>query len=470
MSLHQFLLALRSRAKTFALVLAATVLATALVSMVIPKTYVATTAVVVDKRDEQSLTSGNDRPLREQSGYVQTQVDVITSPKVARKVAKELGMTADEKTQKRYESETDGAGTIDDWVATQLLKRLKTDTSQSSVIQIMYSSSDPKTAADVANAFARAYMETTLDLRTEPAREATTWFNEQMKELRTNLEKSQAKLAAYQKEKGIFASDERYDLESARLSEISTQLLQAQNLSYEASGRLRHAKGAGLDNLPEVLSHPVIQGLKSDLARAEARMTEMATYLGPAHPQYQRQQSEVRAIRAKLASETAKIAGGIESTARQQAEREAELKNALATQRARVLNLKDSRNEVNMLARDVDTAQRMYDAAMQRYVVNKVDSQARQTNIAVLTPAVAPSFATRPKVALNILLALVVGVMLGLSVVYMMETLDARVRSRGDLESELNLPLLVVLDGVQSGTGRRLMLAMRAPRALPRPA
>jgi uncharacterized protein involved in exopolysaccharide biosynthesis len=196
----------------------------------------------------------------------------------------------------------------------------------------------------------------------------------------------------------------------------------------------------------------------------------MATYLGPAHPQYQRQQSEVRAIRAKLASETAKIAGGIESTARQQAEREAELKNALATQRARVLNLKDSRNEVNMLARDVDTAQRMYDAAMQRYVVNKVDSQARQTNIAVLTPAVAPSFATRPKVALNILLALVVGVMLGLSVVYMMETLDARVRSRGDLESELNLPLLVVLDGVQAGTGRRLMLAMQGPRALPRPA
>ena len=470
MSLHQFLLALRSRAKTFALVLIATVLATALVSMVIPKTYVATTAVVVDKRDEQSLTSGTERPLREQSGYVQTQVDIITSPMVARKVARDLGMTADEKTRERYLSETDGAGSIDDWVGQQLLKRLKTDTSQSSVIQIMYSSSDAKTAADVANAFAHAYMQTTLDLRTEPAREATTWFNEQVKELRANLEKSQSKLAAYQKEKGIFASDERYDVESARLSELSTQLLQAQNLSYEAASRQRHARGAGIDNLPEVLGHPVIQQLKADLARAESRMTELAAYRGPAHPQYQRQQSEVKAIRAKIGSETAKIAAGIESTARQQSERETELKNALAAQRARVLNLKDSRNEVNMLARDVETAQRMYDAAMQRYVVNKVDSQARQTNIAVLTPAVAPTLPKSPKLALNILLAIVVGVMLGLSVVYMMETLDARVRSRGDLESELNLPLLVVLDGVQAGTGRRLMLAMRPVRALPRPA
>jgi chain length determinant protein EpsF len=334
----------------------------------------------------------------------------------------------------------------------------------------MYSSNDPKQAADVANAFAKAYMETTLELRTEPAREATAWFNEQMRELRTNLEKSQSKLAAYQKEKGIFASDERYDLESARLSELSTQLLQAQNLSYEASSRQKYAKGAALENLPEVLTHPVVQGLKSDLARAEARLTEMGAYLGPAHPQYQRQQSEVRAIRAKLGSETAKIGSGIEATARQQAEREAELKNALAAQRTRVLNLKDSRNEVNMLARDVETAQRMYDAAMQRYVVNKVDSQARQTNIAVLTPAVAPTEAKSPKIALNLLLALAVGMMLGLSVVYMMETVDARVRSRGDLESELNLPLLVVLDGVQAGAGRRLMLAMRPMRALPRPA
>lgn len=468
MSLHQFLFALRARAKTFALVLIATVLATALVSILIPKTYVATSAVVVDKRDEQSLASEARHP-REQTGYLQTQVDILTSPKVARKVATDLGLTKDEKTQRRFESDTNGVGTIDDWVAGQLLKRLKTDTSSSSVIQIMYSASDPQRAAEVANAFAKAYMETTLELRTQPAREATTWFNEQVKELRGNLEQSQNKLAAYQKEKGIFASDERYDVESARLAELSTQLLQAQNLNYEASTRRRHAQGAALANMPEVAANAVVQQLTSDVARSEAKLTELGAYLGPAHPQYQRQQSEVKSLRAKLGAEISRIGSGIEITARQQSEREGDLRNALAAQRARVLNLKESRNEVNMLSRDVDTAQRMYDAAMQRYVVNRVDSQARQTNIAVLTPAVAPSEAKSPKIALNLMLALVVGVMLGLAVVYMSEVVDARVRSRGDLESQLNLPLLVVLDGLQAGAGRRLMVAMRPQRALPRP-
>jgi len=475
LSLQQFLFALRARAKTFALVLAATVLAAALVTLMLPKTYVASTSVVVDKRDAQSLTSGDySRHPREQTGYLQTQVDILTSQAVARKVARELGLTQDPKTKARFESDANGAGTIDDWVAGQLLKRLKTDFSQSSVIQVMYSSSDPQRAADVVNAFTKAYLETTLQLRTDPTREAATWFNEQVKELRANLEQAQTKLAAYQKEKGIFASDERYDIESARLSEMSTQLLQAQNLAFEASTRRRQAQTLGskgnLENLPEVLAHPVIQQLKGDLARAEARLQEVSAYLGPAHPQYQRQQHEVRSIRAKLGAEMGKVAGGLESVAQVQTERETELKNALAVQRARVLNLKDSRNEVNMLVRDVETAQRMYDTAMQRYVVNKVDSQARQTNIAVLTPAVAPSEPKSPKIMLNLALALVVGLMLGLTVVYMMEMLDARVRSRGDLESQLNLPLLVVLDGVGAGVGRRLMLAARAPRALPKPA
>src|SRR5262249_56521071 len=85
LSLRQCLLALRARGKPFALVLVATVLATALVSLVIPKTYVANTAIVVDKRDEQFLTSDAARHPREQAGYLQTQVDILTSQKVARK-------------------------------------------------------------------------------------------------------------------------------------------------------------------------------------------------------------------------------------------------------------------------------------------------------------------------------------------------------------------------------------------------
>jgi chain length determinant protein EpsF len=431
-------------------------------------------SLLVDRRDEQQLAAAQGLPPRQQTGYLQTQSDIITSHRVSKKVAQNLKLAEKPEYKAAFERNTDGSGSIEDWIAGVMQKQLRVDTSQSSMIQIFYKAGDPQEASDIANAYAKAYTETALELRTEPTRDAAAWFDEQVKELRAGLEKSQARLAAYQKEKGIFASDERYDLENLRLGELSTQLVQAQNANYEASSRRRHAqgfaqKGGALESMPEVLAHPFIHGLKTDLLRGEARLTELGSYLGPNHPQYQRQATEVKGLRDKLNAEMHKIVAGVDAAARQTAEREESLKNAVAAQRAAVMALKEHRSEVAVLARDVETQQRIYDSAMQRYAVNKIDSQARQTNIATLNAAVPPNQPLHPKFALNFLLALVVGTMLGLGTVYAAETVDPVVRSRGDLESQLNLPLIGVLDDGQSSAGRRLLPAPRH-QALPSPA
>jgi chain length determinant protein EpsF len=438
-----------------------------------PKTYVSSVSLLVDRRDEQQLAGASGLPPRQQQGYLQTQSDIITSHRVSKKVAQNLKLAERPEYQEAFARNTDGTGNIEDWIGSVLQKQLRVDTSQSSMIQIYFKAGDPQQAADTANAYAKAYTETALELRTEPTRDAAAWFDEQVKELRAGLEKSQARLSAYQKERGIFANDERFDLENLRLGELSTQLVQAQNANYEASARRRHAqefmgRGATLESLPEVLAHPFIHGLKSELLRGEARLNELSSHLGPNHPAYQRQVTEVTGLREKLNGEMRKIVAGVESAARQSSEREEALKAAIAAQRAQVMALKEHRNEVAVLARDVETQQRIYDSAMQRYAVNKIDSQARQTNVATLNAAVAPNQPLHPKFALNFLLALVVGTMLGLGTVYAAETVDPVVRSRGDLESQLNLPLIGVLDDGQSSAGRRLLPAPRH-QALPSP-
>jgi len=390
-------------------------------------------------------------------------------------VVSDLNLAQSPAAREAFEKETDGSGSIENWLIDKLLKQLKTDTSQSSVLQIMFSSSDPRFAADVANAFAAAYSSTTLQLRVEPTREATVWFDEQLKELRNNLEQSTAKLTAYQREKGLVSSEERFDVESARLSELSTQLVQAQAQSFDSNARRRQAAqslatGASPETLPEIISQPFIQAVKTDLVRSETKLKELASQLGPNHPQYQRQFTEHAALRAKLDAEMLKVIGGLENSARQTSERENELRKAVSAQREQVMRLKEWRTEVAVLAREVESAQKAYDGALQRHVVNKVDSRARQTNVAVLTPATAPMLAVRPKVGMNILLSALVGLMLGLSAVYLLESMDRRVRSRGDLESELNAPLLVVLDDYRSNAMPRLLgPGSRALPALPRP-
>src|ERR1700752_346823 len=133
MSLELFLSALRARIGVFALVLVATILAATVVSLVPPKPYRATSSLLADIKDEQQSLSNVLRPFtapQERMNYMQTQIDVITSPKVARKVVQDLNLADDPARRAKFKSETDGGGSIEDWLGDNLLKNLKVETSQ----------------------------------------------------------------------------------------------------------------------------------------------------------------------------------------------------------------------------------------------------------------------------------------------------------------------------------------------------
>ncbi len=475
MSFQQFLLALRARFGVFAVVLAATVLAAAVASLLLPKSYKATASLLVDaNKDEQSL-SNVFHPLvlpQERLSYMQTQVDIITSDKVARKVVQDLKLAESPSSRAAFEKEAGGEGSIEDWLADALLKKLKVETSRSDVIQVSFSSADPRFSALVANAFAKAYADTMLELRVEPTREAAAWFDEQLKSLRANLEDAQARLTDYQKRQGIISADERYDVENARLGELSSQLVRAQEQTFDLEARERQARdflkrGASPDQLPDVLSNPYIQRLKADLVRGEAKLQELSTQYGANHPHYQRQLSENQSLREKLELEMRAIVAGMENSRRQSRQRELELRRALAAQRARLLELKGDRTGLTVLTRNAETAQRTYEAALQRSVVSQVESRASKSNVALLDPAIAPRRPYRPRIALNIALSLVIGTMLGIGVVILMEMFDRRVRSLSDLN--LDVPLLAVLNAWQPARDRLLGRPGGARRVLPNP-
>src|SRR5688572_4827358 len=197
MDLNQFLLALRARRKAFAMVMAAVIVAALAVALVVPKRYVSTATILIDARDEQSLTAARMSP-RERVGYIHTQVDLLQSGRVAARVAKDLKLAQKPGMREAFESDTGGVGSIDDWIAASLLEKLKVDTSASNVITVTYTSSNARYAADVANGFVNAYTQTALELRTEPTREAAEWFEEQLKVLRAEVGQAQTKLATYQ--------------------------------------------------------------------------------------------------------------------------------------------------------------------------------------------------------------------------------------------------------------------------------
>jgi len=459
MNFHQFLLALRGRIWLFLALLAATVVAAIGVTILLPKSYEATVSILVDNRDEQVINS-QTQPARQQLGYMQTQVDILQSPRVARQVAQDLKL--DQSPQVRAAWQKAGSrGTLDDYIAQGLLTKLKVDVSQSSVVSVTYAASDPRFAATVANAFAKAYVDTTLNLRVAPTRDAAVWFEGQLKDLRKEFENAQAKLGAFQREKGILATDEHADVEQAKLNQLAAESLRATEATYGAS--------TGGDATPEVIANPLVSTLKGQLLGAESKLHEMSTRLGPNHPDYIQQQAEVQALRERVSQETHRVIASVGGGYARNRARDAALKADLAAQRKKVEDMRDARNESLVLQRDVDTAQKAYEAALARQYVNKVESGARQTNVTILDPAAEPTFPSRPKVPLNIALGFFVGTILGLAAVFLLEILDRRVRSDPDLDAVMlgmDVPLLGTLHTWQPTR----LLGGDEPRALPSPA
>lgn len=467
MNFQQFLLALRGRFWVFATLAVSTLAVAILVTLILPRSYDATVALLTDNRDEQSL-SGTVPSMRERAGYMQTQMDIINSQRVAQRVVKDLGLAANPRIQEAFQ-ESGAKGSIEEWLGGALLQKLKVGSSQSNVMLLTFTADDPVFAAKAANAFARAYMDTTLELRTGPQKQAASWFDEQLKTLRKDFENAQNRLAEYQREKGIIVTDERIDIEIARLTELSTQALRAADLTYESQSRSGLASGRSpKENLPEVLGNPVVQSIKGDLMRAEARLAEASTRLGPNHPQYRQHVSEIEGLRAKMNAEIGRVVKGVENVTVQSRAREQSLTQAVEAQRRKVMEMREAKNAAFVLARDVETAQKAYEAALTRYTVNKVEAGARAPNITVLNEATEPSLPARPKVLLNILLGAIVGIVLGLAAVFLLELLDRRVRSPEDLDGALDAP---VIGNLQPWHPSRLLGGNGGnTRALPSPA
>ena len=439
MTLQQFLLILRARYKVALLTLLLTVATATGVSLWLPKQYTASAAVVVDVKSPDQVTGmvlqGMMAP-----GYMATQVDIINSDRVAKAVVAMLGMDKSPAIQQQWRDATEGKGQLTDWLSTLLQRNLDVKPSrESNVININYTGTDPDFAAAVANAFAQAYINVNLDLRLAPARQYAAFFEEQTKTARGKLEKAQQALSDYQQQNGITSADDRLDFETAKLNETSSQLTGVQGQTTDSQSKRQSGK---FDTVAEVMQSPLINGLKSDIARLDAKLTESNINLGKNHPQTQRAEAELATLKAQLDSETRKITSSIDTTYQVSKQREQQLQGALGAQKAKVLVLNKQRDELNVMRRDIESAQRTFEAMSQRAAQSNVESQTNQTNIAVLNPASAPADPSKPKVFLNILVSIFLGTLLGVALALMLELANRRVRSAQDLVDALGLPLL----------------------------
>lgn len=434
-----------------------------------PKSFTASATVLVDARtDPVAGVAQIATP-----NFLATQVDIARSARVGKKVVVRLGLDRDARLQAQF-AQSGAQGQFDDWLAARLQKNLLVEPGRgSNVIRIAYTSTDRTFAAQAANAFTNAYLDTVLEMRVEPARRYAEFFDDRARTMRDALERAQARLSAYQAEKGIVATDERLDVENAKLGELSSQLVQLQAQVAESASRQAQAQAAA-ERAPEVLGSALIAGLKAEAAKQQTRLRELNARLGDNHPQVQELRAGIAETDARIDAETRRVAGSVAMVNTINQQREARARAALEAQRAKVVRLKEARDEMAVLQRDVDNARGAYDSLRQRLMQSSLESQNQQTSISVLNRAEAPGNSPFEMFFKNALKALAASFALAAAVAIAVEFFDRRVRLPEDIALAADLPLIGVMPGPDrrglSGRVEPTPLRRRLLRQLPRPA
>jgi uncharacterized protein involved in exopolysaccharide biosynthesis len=201
---------------------------------------------------------------------------------------------------------------------------------------------------------------------------------------------------------------------------------------------------------PDVQNSPSVQALKSQLVAAETKRSEISSVVGPNHPQRQALEAQIRELRVQLAAETKRVSGGSSVLSRGSAQKVAELQALIELQKKNVLNLRQQRDQIAVLLRDVETAQRAYEGVSQRVTALTLESQNMQANVRLLSPAVEPYLPSRPKTLLNILASIFGGLLLGALAAIGLEMLNRRVRSPDDMIAMAGVPVIGVLQPIDS--------------------
>lgn len=456
MPIDQFIRVVRARWLLVASIATVVLLSTLVVSLVLPKRYTATATLMVDiKPDPIAGFTAAAQPGQ----YIATQVDLIKSGMVSLRVVRDTKISENPEMRSRWESDTAGQGSYETWLGDMLGKGLEVRPAKdSSLINISYEGTSPAFAAAMANAYAKAFMDSTVQLRVSPAKQYADFFEERARLARERLEAAQNRLSEAQQANGIVLTDERLDYETQRLNELSSQITQLRAIRAESESR-NAAATQNPERVQDVVTNTLLATLKAQLAGLEAQYNENTMKYGDNHPMMQESRARIDDLRSKIRSETGKIAAGVSTSNSINATREGRAQADFEAQRERVLKLKSERAKLQVLERDVESAQRILDSLQTRLSQVSLESNSSQSNVYLVNEATAPTKHTSPKLLLNLGLALFLGLFVSILAALGLESMDRRVRGPIDIAEYIEIPVIGVLPSPhQQRVGLRRLL------------
>ncbi|HEV1994056.1 MAG TPA: polysaccharide biosynthesis tyrosine autokinase [Candidatus Acidoferrum sp.] len=409
--------------------------------------------------------------------YLETQYRILKSENLARRVISQLGLehvaefgptVRDRAKIQQKQISAPAAGAVHGAdprnldTDTEVLKKFQDRMSveplkRSRLVEVSFESNDPDLAAQVVNTLASTYMQQNLEARWEASQRASEWLSQQLLEMKAKLEKSEDELQRYARENGLlFLETDKGTTENVvaqRLRELQEELTKVQAQRYAKESVYRLLQEGDFASLPGVFDNKLMQDLTEKLAELKRDRSRLTSTFKTNYPRVQELQRQIDESEAELAAERERAAQLIRNDFRAAVEREQMLQTAFEEQRKQVNDVAEKSVQYNILRREVDTNKQLYVGLLQKLKETGVSTTLNATNIRVVDPSYVPKKPVRPRLLLNLSLALVLGLTLGIGAAFLQEHLDNTFKTAEDVERFLQLPALASVPAVASSNG-----------------
>jgi succinoglycan biosynthesis transport protein ExoP len=315
------------------------------------------------------------------------------------------------------------------------------------MVIVSYTSPDPVLAAKLSNAHVKAYIQQGYELRTRSNETALRFLQGQLGQLEKRLEKSEAALNDYRRERGIlaFALDDKDRLVSERISALNKDFVDAEEARIALQAQIETIKSDNYEAVPAVVNNGLIQGLKAELSRLRGQYANLSTQYTPDYPDVAQLHAQILQVQQREEQEIGRVVNSIQVRYKAAIDRETELGKELEGEKARAMSLNDASLRDAVLAREVGTNRALYRNVLERIKVLGVASAAQLTNVSVIDPAVMQQFPTSPKKKLSLVLAGFFALVIGISVTFFLEMRDKGLKTADEAEQYLRLPNLATV-------------------------
>jgi len=330
--------------------------------------------------------------------------------------------------------------TLERYVGMVNVSRIRNTT----LVRLAVTTADPQLSARIANKHAEAFIDLTRSDRQKSSLENIAFLQTQSEDLSGKVAQAERNLAKYAEENAIVSLNKDENIVVKRMSELSELLTQATAKRIQSETKFNEAKGsAGLDS--SAFDDTSTGRSRGDLEEAEAEYARLGEKFTPSYPRMVELRARIEALKSSLKSQRGQAVKGLEALFKADFESEKLLKNELEVQKSRAFELSRRQVQYNIMKRDYDSVIDLQQAVLRQLKEAQITSQSSGTNILLSEHAAIPKSKSSPRRALNILLALVFGPLLGAGLAFAAESLDNTVKTPEQAQRTLGVPTLGVV-------------------------